>query len=44
MKSNATGRTTYVIAVGNQKGGVVKTTNCVNLATALAELGRKSLI
>lgn len=33
-----------VIAVGNQKGGVGKTTNTVHIARALAELGRKVLI
>jgi chromosome partitioning protein len=35
---------TRVIAVGNQKGGVGKTTNTVQIATALCELGRKCLI
>lgn len=35
---------TRVIAVGNQKGGVGKTTNTVHIARALAELGRKTLI
>src|SRR3954449_7578651 len=35
---------TRVIAVGNQKGGVAKTTNTVHLAAALGELGRKCLI
>jgi chromosome partitioning protein len=35
---------TKVIALGNQKGGVGKTTNCVQLATALGERGRKCLI
>lgn len=38
------GRQTTVIAVGNQKGGVAKTTNTVHLAAALGELGRKCLI
>lgn len=33
-----------VIAVGNQKGGVGKTTNTVHIARALAERGRKVLI
>lgn len=37
-------RRTHIIAVGNQKGGVGKTTNTVQLARALAERGRKCLI
>src|SRR5512135_3159936 len=37
-------RSTTVIAVGNQKGGVAKTTNTVHMAAALGELGRKCLI
>jgi chromosome partitioning protein len=37
-------RRTRVIAVGNQKGGVGKTTNTVHIARALVELGRKALI
>ena len=33
-----------IVAVGNQKGGVGKTTNTVHISRALAELGRKVLI
>ncbi len=35
---------TRIIAVGNQKGGVGKTTNTVHIGRALAEIGRKVLI
>jgi len=37
-------RRTRVIAVGNQKGGVGKTTNTVHIARALVERGRRVLI
>src|SRR5262245_63426252 len=35
---------TRVIAVGNQKGGVAKTTNAVHVASALGAMGRRCLI
>ncbi|HET8671678.1 MAG TPA: AAA family ATPase, partial [Candidatus Saccharimonadales bacterium] len=44
MEAEAINTHTKVIALGNQKGGVGKTTNCVQIATALGELGRKCLI
>jgi chromosome partitioning protein len=37
-------RRTHIIAVGNQKGGVGKTTNSVHIASALGEMGRKCLV
>jgi chromosome partitioning protein len=39
-----TKRRAQIIAVGNQKGGVGKTTNTVHIAAALGERGRKCLI
>jgi len=44
MDEESRTRDAKVIALGNQKGGVGKTTNCVQLATALGEVGRRCLI
>lgn len=43
-QTNTTNRRAQIIAVGNQKGGVGKTTNTVHIAAALGERGRKCLI
>lgn len=37
-------RRTQVVAVGNQKGGVGKTSNTLHLAAALGELGKRCLV
>ena len=44
MEQDQLGHETRIIAIGNQKGGVAKTTNTVHLATALGEMGRQCLI
>jgi chromosome partitioning protein len=44
MEEKENVRDTVIIAVGNQKGGVGKTTNTIHLANALAERGRRCLI
>jgi len=44
MDANNITQETKVIALGNQKGGVGKTINCVQLAIALGEMGRYCLI
>ena len=41
--SNEAVKKTHVVMVGNQKGGVAKTTTTLNLAVALKEKGMKVL-
>jgi chromosome partitioning protein len=43
-KAQESSNSTHIIAVGNQKGGVGKTTNSVHIAAALGEMGRRCLL